>query len=95
MPGHCHIFIVRCSDGSLFTGVTDNLDNSVRDLNDGRGTPYTRSRLPVFLAHSEEYMNEKDAIKRADGIKRLSRNGKEDLLASATLSAVGGLAFGV
>ena len=93
MAGHWFIYIVRCSDGSLFTGVTSDVDRSIRELNGGDGASYTRSRLPVFLAHTEEYMNESDALRRASSVKRLPRAAKEDLLTSGCLSTVGGFAF--
>jgi predicted GIY-YIG superfamily endonuclease len=95
MSNHRYVFIVRCADGSLFTGVTADVERDLRVLNDGGGTPYTRSRLPVFLAHTEEYMNEGDAAKRAAAIKRLPRTAKEDILTQANVGAVGGLAYGV
>jgi putative endonuclease len=87
--GHWFLFIVRCSDGSLYTAGTDDVERSVHEINAGGGSPYTRSRLPVFLAHTEEYMNEKDALRQAENIKKLSRSAKESLLAAQLLGAAG------
>lgn len=79
---HWFLYIVRCTDGSLYTGVAENVKEEVRLMNAGRGPSYTRSRLPVFLALTEEYMNAGDAAKRAANIKKLSRREKEVLLSA-------------
>lgn len=84
---HWHVFVVRCSDGSLFTGVTEDVERALAELNAGEGNAYVRTRTPVFLAYSEEYMNRNDAERRADAIRRMSRQGKESLLAFATAGA--------
>jgi putative endonuclease len=95
VSGHWFVYIVRCSDGSLFTGVTGDFEAEIKQINGGNGASYTRSRLPVFLAYTEEYMNESDALRRAASIKRLPRLGKEAVLSSETFGAIGGLAFGL
>lgn len=77
---HSYVYIVRCADGSLYTGVTSDVQRAMCDLNGGRGSTYTRARLPVFLAYTEEYMNDKDAEKRASSVKRMARGDKEQLL---------------
>lgn len=87
------MFIVRCSDGALYTDVTNNVDAALWQINEGDGKPYTKSRLPVFLAHVEEYMNESDAERRAAAIRRLSREEKEQILALANIGAAGEFAF--
>jgi putative endonuclease len=76
-----YLFVVRCADGSLYTAVTNDPAAALGELNAGRGSNYTRTRLPVFLAYSEEYMNEEDAIRRAESLRRLSREEKERLFA--------------
>lgn len=93
-PTHRILYIVRCSDGSLYTDVTDNIEAAILELNRGKGSPYTRSRLPVFLAYTEEYMNEIDARKRAAAIKRMSRSEKEHLLVAAHFGAAAESAYG-
>ena len=91
--GHQFVYIVRCADGSLFTGVTSEIEQNLQDINSGAGAPYTRTRLPVFLAHTEEYMNEIDASKREAQIKRMTRKHKEILLAGVPAGIDGELAF--
>ena len=96
MPAeHWYVFIVRCTDGSLYTGVNGDIERTVIELNAGRGSAYTKSRLPVFLAYTEEYMNESDALKRANLIKRLSRSAKEDLLSIPNIGSIGEPAYGI
>lgn len=90
LPQHWYIFVVRCSDGSLYTGVSEDVDRTLSELNDGEGNPYVRTRTPVFLAYTEEYMNRTDAERRAESVRRLSRQGKESLLSIATTSAFSG-----
>lgn len=86
---HWYVCMVRCADGSLYTDVVEtDPEAGVRRLNDGDGAPYVRARLPVFLAYTEEYMNERDARVRADAIRRLSRVNKEALLAVPSLRAI-------
>lgn len=90
-----HIYVVRCSDGSLFTGVTEDVDQTLGELNGGEGSAYVRARTPVFLAYSEEYMNRTDAERRAESVRRMSRQGKESLLAFATTGAAPEWGFAV
>ena len=49
-----YTYIVRCRDGSLYTGWTNNLEKRIKDHNSGRGAKYTKSRRPVLLAYYEE-----------------------------------------
>ena len=93
--GRKHLYIVRCVDGSLFTGVTDNPDTIVAEFNAGNGPTYTRSRCPVFLVYCEEYMNQRDAESRAEAIRGMSRGQKEDILAMANTAVLDAFAFSV
>lgn len=78
---HFFVYIVRCVDGTLAIGVsTVHITTLIRDINAGKGSTYTRSRLPVFLAYYEEYMNEQDAKKRQAALKAMSRDAKEHLI---------------
>jgi predicted GIY-YIG superfamily endonuclease len=90
---HCFVYIVRCADGSLFTGVADEPERAAAHLNAGGGSAYVRARLPVFLAYTEEYMNERDAERRAAAVRRLSRENKERLLAYAPAAAMAEIVF--
>ena len=72
--------MLRCSDGSLYTGYTNDLDNRVEAHNLGRGAKYTRGRLPVKLVYFEEFETKEEAMSREWHIKRLSRSEKEKLM---------------
>lgn len=96
MPeGHSHLYIVRCVDGSLFTGITDDPDTIVVHLNAGNGPVYTRRHCPVFLVYCEEYMNLRDAECRARAIRSMTRGQKEDILAMANTAVLDAFVFGV
>lgn len=70
------IYILRCGDGSLYTGSTNDLKKRVTTHSSGKGAKYTRSHLPVSLVYSEEYENRSLAAKRESEIKKLSRKDK-------------------
>lgn len=75
-----YIYIVECSDKTLYTGYTNNLDNRIKVHNQGKGAKYTRMRLPVKLVYFEEFDNKSDACKREYFIKQMSRKEKENLI---------------
>lgn len=75
-----YTYIVQCSDGTYYTGWTNNLQNRVATHNSGKGAKYTRARLPVQLVYYEEYATKSEAMKRECAIKRLSRKEKERLI---------------
>ena len=72
--------IVRCRDGSLYTGWTNNLEKRIKDHNSGRGAKYTKSRRPVLLAYYEEFATKEEAMRREWEIKQLKRQEKQDLV---------------
>ena len=74
------VYIVRCSDGSLYTGVTNDLDRRVAAHQDGSGAKYTRSRRPVTLVLHEPAEGKGEALKREAAIRRLSRTQKLELI---------------
>ncbi|MBR4718638.1 MAG: GIY-YIG nuclease family protein [Lachnospiraceae bacterium] len=74
--------MVRCSDGSLYTGYTNNLENRIKVHNSGRGARYTRSRLPVELVYYEEFETKEEAMSREWHIKQLTHSAKEKLMTS-------------
>ncbi len=74
------VYIVRCSDDSLYTGVTKDLDRRVNEHNSGSGAKYTRSRTPVKLVWSESKSSRSKAQKREHEIKSLSRDKKLQLI---------------
>jgi UV DNA damage endonuclease len=76
------VYILRCADGSLYTGITNDLARRVDQHNAGTASRYTRSRLPVVLEYQEEQPNQSTALKRELAIKALSRKAKEALIQS-------------
>ena len=76
------VYILRCSDNSLYTGITTNLERRVREHNSGSGSKYTRSRAPVAVAYAEPVRGKSRALKREFAIKKMSRNAKLLLCAS-------------
>jgi uncharacterized protein (TIGR02453 family) len=79
-----YVYLARCADGSLYTGVTTDLESRERTHNSGRGAAYTRSRRPVAIVHTEPVRNRSAALRRELAIKRLSRGEKEALVAGET-----------
>ncbi len=75
-----HVYILRCSDGSLYTGISTNVAERVLKHNAGKGAAYTRSHRPVTLAWSRPSKTESAARKREAKIKRWSKQEKEDFL---------------
>ena len=71
-----YAYMVRCSDDSLYTGWTNNLENRVATHNSGKGAKYTRGRTPVELVYYEEFKTRSEAMKREYAIKQLSRREK-------------------
>ena len=78
-----YTYILQCSDGTYYTGWTNNLQNRVATHNSGKGAKYTRARLPVQLVYYEEYATKSEAMKRECAIKRLSRKEKEKLISAS------------
>ena len=74
------VYILRCADDSLYTGITKDLDRRLKQHNAGTASRYTRSRLPVALEYQEEQPNQSMALKRELAIKALSRKAKELLI---------------
>ena len=73
------VYLLECSDNSLYCGYTDDLEKREKVHNSGKGAKYTKSRLPVRLVYSEKFDNKSDAMKREAQIKKLSRIKKLDL----------------
>ena len=74
------VYVLRCTDGSLYTGVTTDVSRRIRQHGAGTASKYTRSRRPVKLAYSEPVIDRGTALKREAAIKRLRRKAKEELL---------------
>ena len=76
------VYIVRCDDCTLYTGITNDLIRRCEQHNAGTASRYTRSRLPVVLVYQEELTTKGKALKRELAIKALSRKAKEALIQS-------------
>jgi predicted GIY-YIG superfamily endonuclease len=74
------VYILRCADGSLYTGITKDVDRRLEQHNAGTASRYTRSRLPVTREYQEEQPNQSLALKRELAIKAMSRQKKESLI---------------
>lgn len=77
-----YVYILRCSDDTLYTGYTVDVYSRVETHNDGLGAKYTRGRLPVVLVHQEVLDSKSEAMKREIQIKKLSRSEKLDMIKS-------------
>lgn len=76
-----YCYILRCGDGSLYTGWTNDLEKRLAAHSAGKGGRYTRSRLPVELVYYEEYGTREEAMAREWAVKRLTRAEKLALIA--------------
>ena len=74
------VYILRCSDNTLYTGITNDLDNRLHSHNEKRGARYTRTRLPVTLVYREEASSRSLASRREAVIKKLPRSKKLKLI---------------
>jgi putative endonuclease len=79
-PKDWYVYIVRCRDGSLYTGIAKDVQSRVSQHNEGRGATYTRTRLPVELVYQEDSMTHSEALVREAEIKRLPRSKKEEII---------------
>ena len=87
-----HVYVARCRDGTLYTGVTTDPARREAAHNAGRGAAYTRSRRPVRLVHLEPAASRGAALKRELAIKRMSRSEKERLVTRSSGKAAPGAA---
>ncbi|HEX9282478.1 MAG TPA: GIY-YIG nuclease family protein [Gemmatimonadales bacterium] len=76
------MYILRCRDGSLYTGVTNDLTRRLRRHNAGTASAYTRSRRPVRLVYQERQPDRSAALRREAALRRLSRAAKLALVKS-------------
>lgn len=81
-----YTYILKCGDGSLYTGWTTDLKKRLDNHNLGRGAKYTRAHLPVILVYYESFSTKEEAMKRECAIKKLSRSQKEQLISSNPVS---------
>ena len=74
------VYMLRCKDGSLYTGWTNDLEHRLAMHSSGRGAKYTRGRGPLELVYSEELPDKESALRRECAIKKLRREQKLALL---------------
>lgn len=76
----CYVYILECSDNTLYTGWTNNLEKRLSSHNKGTASKYTRCRLPVKIVYFEKLEDKSLALKREYAIKQLSRTKKLKLI---------------
>ena len=75
-----YVYMLRCSDRTLYTGITNDLSARIRAHNAGTGAKYTRGRGPVELVYSEELPSQGEALRREYAIKQLKKEQKLALI---------------
>ena len=80
MENNWKVYMLRCCDGSLYTGITTDTDRRVAEHNSGKGAKYTRSKRPVELVYQEDCEDHSHALRRELEIKALTRTGKMKLI---------------
>ena len=74
------LYILRCADGSFYTGIAKDVKRRCQQHNDGTASRYTRSRRPIRLAYQETHFNLSSALKREAAIKAMTRRDKQALI---------------
>lgn len=82
MEATWYLYILRCSDGTLYTGITTDVEKRLEQHRTGKGAKYTRGRGPLELVYQETCLDHSQALKREAAIKRMSRQKKEILIKS-------------
>lgn len=70
------VYILRCADGTLYTGITTDIDRRIKQHQSGNGSKYVKTRRPVKLVHMEDAPDRSSALKRELQIKAMSRPQK-------------------
>ena len=83
------VYIVRCADGSLYTGITKDVKRRCQQHNAGTASRYTRSRCPVKLVYHEAHPSQSSALKREAAIKAMTRRGKLTMIQQRKKQAKG------
>lgn len=81
------VYILQCADGSLYTGITNDLERRFAEHQAGKGAKYTKGRGPLRLVYQEDCEDRPQALKRENKIKALNKAAKLALVASAPSSA--------
>ena len=76
-----YVYLLRCADNTLYTGITTDLERRIKEHNESpEGAKYTRARRPVSLVYSESFSDRSTASAREASLKKLSKAAKEALL---------------
>ncbi len=75
-----YTYIIECSDGTLYTGYTTDIEKRIATHNEGKGAKYTRGRTPVVLKYYETFGTKEEATKRECSIKKLNKASKLKLI---------------
>lgn len=78
-----YVYILRCRDDTLYTGITDDVDRRLEAHNTGKGAKYTRGRGPATVVYREVCRSKGEALRREYAIKRLSRAEKLAMITAA------------
>lgn len=76
-----HLYILRCADGSLYTGITTDVERRLEEHRSGKGAKYTRGRGPLELVYREVCGSHSEALKREYAVKQLVRKDKLEMIA--------------
>ena len=82
MESQWYLYILRCKDNTLYTGITTDVEKRLEAHRSGKGAKYTRGRAPLELVYRETCGSHSDALKREAEIKKHSRQAKELLVKS-------------
>jgi|TARA_B110000971_G_scaffold49407_1_gene49628 putative endonuclease len=74
------LYMLECSDNSIYTGITNNLEERLKRHKSGNGAKYLRGRLPIKLVYKENFINRSEATKREIYIKKMSKKEKKNLI---------------
>ena len=77
-----YTYIVECSDGSFYTGWTNDLEKRIKAHNEGKGAKYTKCRRPVVLVYYEKFQTKEEAMSREWAIKHMTREQKKRMIGS-------------
>ena len=78
-----YVYILKCCDGTLYCGYTNDVEKRFETHQSGKGAKYTRGRLPLELVYTEEFETKSEAMKRECAIKKLTRTKKMELINSS------------
>ena len=86
MEENWYLYILRCKDNTLYTGITTDVARRLDAHRSGKGAKYTRGRCPLELIYQEHCGNHSEALKRELEIKAMSRKKKEEMISAAAIS---------